>query len=316
MSARPRDQKRRRLTLALIGLVVLASVAYMGIGLFVAKRLSERSDSPIEGSPGDVGLEYEGIGFESEDGVPLRAWWIEKGDAERVAVLVHGFGGNRSDEQILQTAPIYASRDYSLLILDLRGHGDSKGDRRTLGYDEVQDVRAAVDWLEERGYKPDNVLLHGWSMGGATVVRAAPSAGVGTVVEEAGYADLPLLLSKELPESSGLPAFFNPGILLSAKLFLDFDPWAVIPENEAERLQRKDVPLFVIHSTTDETVDFEHARIFRDANSEAEFWRLENYDHVEAYTHPDYKTRLENFLEQAEKSQPVSPSANPATLRR
>jgi pimeloyl-ACP methyl ester carboxylesterase len=46
---------------------------------------------------------------------------------------VHGFGGNRSDEHILQTAPIYASRDYSVLILDLRGHGDSGGERRTLG---------------------------------------------------------------------------------------------------------------------------------------------------------------------------------------
>jgi len=283
-----------------LGLVVLLAVAHMGVGLFVANRLSERADSPIEGFPGDVGLKYENVGFESEDSVSLSAWWIERDDAERVAVLVHGFGGNRSDEQILQTAPIHTSRDYSVLILDLRGHGDSGGERRTLGYNEVQDVRAAVSWLEERGYKPDDVLLQGWSMGGATVVRAAPNADVGAVIEEAGYADLPLLLSRELPESSGLPSFFNPGILLSAKLFLDFDPWAVVPENEAERLERKDVPLFVIHSTTDETVDFEHSRIFRDANSEAEFWRLENYDHVEAYTHPDYETRLNDFLEEAE----------------
>jgi hypothetical protein len=81
----------------------------MGVGLFVANRLSERSDSPIQGSPGDVGLEYEDVGFKSENGVPLRAWWTEKGDAERVAILVHGFGGNRSDEHILQTAPIFAA---------------------------------------------------------------------------------------------------------------------------------------------------------------------------------------------------------------
>jgi fermentation-respiration switch protein FrsA (DUF1100 family) len=291
--------------------VILLVVAYMGVGLFVANRLSERSDSPIQGSPGDVGLEYEDVGFKSEDGVPLRAWWIENGDAERVAVLVHGFGGNRSDEHILQTAPIYASRDYSVLILDLRGHGDSGGQRRTLGYKEVQDVRAAVSWLQDRGYKPEDVLLHGWSMGGATVVRAAPSADVGAVIEEAGYADLPLLLNRELPESSGLPAFFNPGILLSAKLFLNFDPWAVVPKNEAKQLRRKNIPVFIIHSTTDKTVAFEHPRLFRDANSEAEFWRLENYDHVEAYTHPDYEKRLNNFLEEAETPKAASSAAEP-----
>ncbi len=296
-----------------LGLVVLLAVAHMGVGLFVANRLSERSDSPIQGSPGDVGLEYEDVGFKSEDGVPLRAWWIEKGDAERVAVLVHGFGGNRSDEHILQTAQIYASRDYSVLILDLRGHGDSGGQRRTLGYKEVQDVRATISWLQDRGYKPEDVLLHGWSMGGATVVHAAPSADVGTVLEEAGYADLPLLLSKELPESSGLPAFFNPGILLSAKLFLDFDPWAVVPKNEAKQLRRKNIPMFIIHSTTDKTVAFEHSRLFREADPEAEFWKLENYDHVEAYTHPDYEKRLNNFLEEAENSDTATSPAEPTT---
>ncbi len=88
-------------------------------------------------------------------------------------------------------------------------------------------------------------------------------------------------------------------------------PWAVVPKNEADRLERKDVPLFVIHFTTDETVDFEHSRIFRDANSEAEFWRLENYNHVEAYTHHDYEKRLNNFLEEAETPKAASSAEEP-----
>jgi hypothetical protein len=44
------------------------------------------------------------------------------------------------------------------------------------------------------------------------------------MVEESGYADLPLLLRDRLSEESGLPSLFNPGIFLMAKLFLDFDP--------------------------------------------------------------------------------------------
>ncbi len=38
------------------------------------------------------------------------------------------------------------------------------------------------------------------------------------VIGESGYADLPLLLRDRLPEESGLPSFFNPGIFLMAKL--------------------------------------------------------------------------------------------------
>jgi uncharacterized protein len=47
---------------------------------------------------------------------------------------------------------------------------------------------------------------------------------VAAMVEESGYADLPLLLRDRLSEESGLPSLFNPGIFLMAKLFLDFDP--------------------------------------------------------------------------------------------
>lgn len=88
-------------------------------------------------------------------------------------------------------------------------------------------MQGALSWLEERGFQPGDVVLHGWSMGGATILRFAPEAGVAAVVEESGYADLPLLLRDRLPKRSGLPSFFNPGMFLMAKFFLDFDPWAV-----------------------------------------------------------------------------------------
>lgn len=306
---------RRAVLLGLAGVALLA-LAYMGVGLFVALRLTAPDDTPVDGSPSDVGLKYKDIRFASEDGVPLRAWWVADDGGESAAVLVHGFGGNRSEEHILRTAGIYVSKGYSVLMLDLRGHGDSGGERRTLGYKEVRDVRAAISWLKERRYDPDDVVLHGWSMGAATVVRAAPGTGVAAVVEEAGYADLPLLLRGELSENSGLPAFFNPGILLSAKLFLDFDPWAVVPGDEAAQLRRENVPLFVIHSTTDETIPFEHARLYRRANPEAEFWRLEGYDHVQAYTHPDYEKRLSRFLERVAGPDTANGPATRATSGR
>lgn len=288
--------------LLLAALALLPAVAYLGISLFVAVRLTAPGTSQPQPPPQSVGLEAREVGFEGTDGTNLEAWWVDGGDPERAVVLVHGWGGDRSDEHVLQTAEIYADAGYSALMLDLRGHGGSEAVRRTLGDRETQDVRAALSWLEERGFESGETVLHGFSMGAATVVESAPGTDVAAVVEEAGYADLPLLLEDEIPARSGLPGFFTPGVFLASDLFLGLDAGEVIPREAAATLSERDVPLFIIHSTTDEVVPYEHARLFRQAYPEAELWRLEGYDHVEAYTHPRYEERLTEFLSESASS--------------
>ncbi len=166
-----------------------------------------------------------------------------------------------------------------------------------MGYKEVQDVRGALLWLRKRGFSPSEVVLHGFSMGGATVLRAAPGTGVAAVVEESAYADLPLILRQRLPEVSGLPFFFNLSVMLAGKLFLGLDAWAVRPEEDAQKLCEEDIPLLIIHSRSDEVVPFEHAQRIKAACPEAAFWQLEGPGHVEAYTLPEYQERLLGFLQ-------------------
>jgi dipeptidyl aminopeptidase/acylaminoacyl peptidase len=276
--------------------VALLTAGYLGLSLYVAARLTAPEPSEPEPPPESAGLDAREVSFESTDGVRLEGWWVE-GESARAVILVHGYGGSRSDEHVLRTAEIYADAGYAVLMPDLRGHGGSEKVRRTLGDRERGDVRAALSWLGDRGFAPQDTVLHGFSMGAATVVGAAPGTGVAAVVEEAGYADLPLLLRGRLPQESGLPGFFTPGVFFSANLFLGLDAGEVRPVEEASMLRNRGVPLFIIHSTADETVPYVHARLFREAYPGAEFWRLEGYDHVEAYTHPAYEERLLGFLE-------------------
>lgn len=288
---------KRALRWTLVAMVVLALV-YLGIGLLVATQLTTPVRETMERTPADAGLDFREVSFESGDGLDLEGWWVpEAEDSSRAVILVHGFGGNKSSRHIVETAPIYARAGYGVLMLDLRGNGESEGERTTVGYQETQDVQGALGWLEDQGFEPEEVVLHGWSMGAATVVRSAPGTDVAAVVEEGGHADLPLLLREQLPERSGLPAFFNPGVLLMAKLFLGADAWAVRPEEEAEKLCEEGTPLLVIHSTDDEVVPLEHAQRFLAAYPGAAFWQIEGYDHVEAYIHPGYEEEILSFLE-------------------
>ena len=285
----------RLLRAALVLAGVLAS-GYFAVCLLVVLRMTAPHRPRPDATPVHAGLPYQDVTPRSTDGIPLGAWWAPAG-SNRAAVLVHGWGGDRADEHVLKTATVYRRAGYGVLLLELRAHGASGGRRRTLGYREVRDVRGALAWLAKHGYEGRNVVLHGWSMGGATVVRAAPGMGVAAVVEEAGYADLTRLLRGSIPRIVRLPAFFVPGILLLGRLWPDFDPWAVRPEREAAELHAEGVPLFVIHSTGDDVIPHEHAGMFAASHPKAETWKLEGYDHVRAFEHPEYEGRLRTFLE-------------------
>ena len=280
----------------LVLLVVLA-LGYFGAGLLVVLWMTGPKRRSPWATPDSVGLEYDEVEVPSTDGVGLRCWWVPAGDSSRAAVFVPGWGGYKFEEHLLQTLPLYHDAGYGVLLLDLRAQGESGGSRRTLGYREVRDVRGALAWLRRRGYPLDRVVLHGWSMGGATTLRAAPDTGVAAVVEEAGYGDLPLLLRRKLPEFARFGRILEPAILLTGKVFPDLDPWGVMPKREAARLSNEGVPLFIIHSKDDEVVPYEQAKLLAAAYPKASVWTLEGYRHMEAYEHPEYAQRLRAFLD-------------------
>ncbi|MBA2714186.1 MAG: alpha/beta fold hydrolase [Rubrobacteraceae bacterium] len=278
-------------------LLVILSLVYLGAGWLVVLWMTGPRRKLPWATPASVGLGYEEVEIQSSDGVRLSGWWVPAEDSSRAAVLVPGWGGFKFEEHLLQTIPVYHGAGYGVLLLDLRAQGESGGARRTLGYREVRDVQGALAWLRRQGYEARNIVLHGWSMGGATALRAAPGTGVAAVVEEAGYADLPLLLKGTLPEFVRLGTLLEPAILLAGKLFPDFDPWSVVPSTEAATLSNEGVPLFIIHSTDDGVVPYEQALILAEAYPDARFWKLEGYGHVEAYEHPEYAQRLRAFLD-------------------
>jgi fermentation-respiration switch protein FrsA (DUF1100 family) len=285
----------KRTLWALLLLAVLV-IGYLGVGLVVAAQLSAPSHHPQELTPTDVGLHYRQVSIHSTDGLELAGWWVPGNDPSQAVVLVPGIEGDKSDRHLLKSASVYAGAGYAVLMVDLRAQGGSEGERVTMGYKEVRDVRGALLWLNERGFAPGEVVLHGFSLGGATVLRAAPQSGVAAVVEESAYSDLPLILRQQLPKVSGLPSFFTPGTFLMGKLLVGIDPWAVRPEEDARRLCQEGIPLLIIHSTDDETTPFEHARRIKAACPEATLWRIEGYEHVAAYAHPEYRQRILGFL--------------------
>jgi dipeptidyl aminopeptidase/acylaminoacyl peptidase len=96
--------------------------------------------------------------------------------ARRPAFLVlHGFGSNKDGGVSQVAANMFAELGYVTLRFDMRGCGESEGQRgRVICMEQVQDTRNALDYLATRSeVDPSRIAVMGHSFGAAVAVYAA-----------------------------------------------------------------------------------------------------------------------------------------------
>jgi uncharacterized protein len=162
--------RRRWWVLAIPFLLVTGYLAAWTVGQGVAAGLPAH---PALGTrtPADLGLAFDDVTLRTSDGVDLAGWWVPSRNGAAVAVL-HGAGSTRTGA--LDQAAVLARAGYGVLLVDARGHGESKGSGMDLGWWGERDAAAAVDFLvAQPAVVPDGVGLLGLSMGGEEAIGAA-----------------------------------------------------------------------------------------------------------------------------------------------
>lgn len=148
------------------------------------------------------------------------AWELQLNGEKRVAtafytdspsnkwvIMVHGYC--RDQRFTWNYASRYLQNGYNVLTPDLNASGESEGVYLTMGIKESDDI---VAWSEKLAKKETDakIVLHGISMGAATVLMAAqktlPSQ-VYAVIEDCGYTSAYEMFGVKLKEMFGLPKF-------------------------------------------------------------------------------------------------------------
>lgn len=133
--------------------------------------------------PADLGVPFDDVVIPTELG-RAPAWLIpqESGEASsRWVIGVHGRGVRRSE--CLRAVPVFREAGYTSLLISYRNDGDAPSSvdgRYALGDTEWRDVEAAIAYAVAHG--ATDVILMGWSMGGATVLQAATRSANAAVV--------------------------------------------------------------------------------------------------------------------------------------
>jgi len=285
-------QTPKRLAYLLVAIIAAALVAYFAISFRVAETVTQVERVPLDPPASSIAATHDDVTFNSRDGIVLKGWWFAVPRADRAAVIVHGRGRNRvnSDFMPAAIARLLLVHGYSVLLFDLRGHGESGGTRYTLGIEEPRDILAAIDLAANRAdIERARVAVIGESLGGGSVlmtVQADPT--IGPVVTDSAFADGNTVVSESATKYTNLPSWFTPGIVLMARLFLGLDISKVTPSKVVAAHPER--PFLFIECTDDTTVPLHHGFDLKaaSANPGTELWIVPGCEHVMAFaTHPD-----------------------------
>lgn len=177
------ERTRKRKVLKWIIIIVVAAFIIFFYGVvpwfftnIVTTNNFRFRDSNAGKTPLSLGMNFESVEFKSQDGIPLRGWYIPAsatGGAPARGVIVYCHGFHRSRVEMLPMAQFGYALGYDGLLFDFRNHGKSGGKVTSLGYWERWDAEAAVKEALTARQAPHPVILWGVSMGAAAALMAA-----------------------------------------------------------------------------------------------------------------------------------------------
>ena len=111
---------------------------------------------------------HEDVWITSKDGLKLHGTYFKGNEGSRAVICFHGYTSKGLNDYGSLTC-YYLQHGFRVLLIDERAHGDSEGTYIGFGTMDRLDGLEWVKWMIEKIGEDAQILLHGNSMGGATV---------------------------------------------------------------------------------------------------------------------------------------------------
>lgn len=214
----------------------------------------------LAGTPASLGLAYQDVWFQADDGVRLHGWLIP-GTRPTTLLWSHGNAGNIS-HRLDNIRDIHQRLGIGVFIFDYRGYGRSDGSPTEAGL--YLDARAAREALVRTLDVPsERIVYFGRSLGGAVALELALAHPPPGLILESPFLSVQAMANRTLPGS---------GFLFKSR----FDSLA--------KIRRLRTPLLILHGDADEVVPYEHGRRLWEAASEPKaFYTIARARHNDTY---------------------------------
>jgi alpha-beta hydrolase superfamily lysophospholipase len=224
----------------------------------------------------------------------IAAWWLDRGPQSPAVLLLHAKRGDRAS--MVSRARLLERHGFSVLLIDLQGHGETPGEAITFGWRESADARAALAWLRS-ARSSRRVGVIGCSLGGAAVLLGPQPAGFDAVVLEAVYPRFGRAIENRIRMRVGpLAPALTPLLLAQLRPRLGLSPGDLEPVRSIGRLG---APVLVVAGAEDAHTTLDESReLFETAALPKELWVVRGARHQDflSVDPPGYESTVVGFL--------------------
>lgn len=239
------------------------------------------------------------VSVTANDGITLKGTeYLADKKSNKWAIVLHGY--HSTPESVLSIGEEFSKKGYNVLIPSMRACADSEGKYIGMGWLDKDDLKCWINILIEENNNAE-IVLHGSSMGGATVLMASGDKlpnNIKAIIEDSGYTSVWDIFASEAKARFNLPSF---PILDMFRIVANVRAHYDIKEASAlEQVKKSNIPILFIHGDKDDFVpEYMCEELYEAANCNKKKLIIKGAGHTESkYKDPEtYYTTIFNFIE-------------------
>lgn len=242
---------------------------------------------------------HEDVYRQSKDGLKLHATYFPGPNSKKVVICFHGYTSEGMKDYI-GLSDYYMKNGYGMLLPDARAHGKSEGTYIGFGCLDRYDALGWIQWAIETCGSDVQILLHGTSMGGSTVLMTSSlnlPEQVKGIISDCAFTSPKEVFTHVLHSMYHLPAF--PMIQISDFINRKKAGYGLDECNAAREVKNARLPILFIHGDGDHFVPYSMCeKIYENCASPKTMLIIKGAAHAESY-YKDmeaYETALDTFI--------------------
>jgi fermentation-respiration switch protein FrsA (DUF1100 family) len=211
----------------------------------------------------------------------VKGWFVRGKPHQGAILLLHGVRSDR--RQMVGRARFLSKAGYSVLLIDLPGHGESYAKRITFGANESKGVIAALAFLRQT-LPGEKIGVIGVSVGAASLVLSHANPAPDAVVLESMYPTIADAAGDRIAIRLGpVGKHLAPLLLWQLPIRLGISADQLRPITQIGSLK---APVLIAAGTLDRHTPIEETRrIFAAAHQPKELWEVQGAAHVDLHSY-------------------------------
>lgn len=241
----------------------------------------------------------EDVWVTSDDGLQLFGRFFPCGNSKKTVICFHGYTSEGLNDYST-LARFYLDNGYNLMIVDQRAHGKSEGTYIGFGCLDRFDAKIWIDYIVDRLGEDCSILLHGDSMGAATVLMTTglklPKQ-VKAAVSDCAFTSAWDVFCAVLKNMYHLPPF--PIMQIANQMVKKRAGYELDECNAKREVAKAEIPILFIHGKDDSFVPCSMVHeLYENCQSPKKLVVIDGAGHVEScYKNPEsYEEAIRSFI--------------------